>query len=86
MKVRKAVIPAAGFGTRFLPATKSQPKEMLAVLDKPLIHYCVEEIVSSSIEEIAIITCRGKSALEDYFDRKRKVRFIRRGQKNSRPR
>jgi len=69
MSVRKAVIPAAGFGTRFLPATKAQPKEMLNVIDKPLIHYCVEEILGAGIREIGIVTSRGKSALEDYFDR-----------------
>jgi len=68
MKIRKAVIPAAGFGTRFLPATKSQPKEMLPVIDKPLIQYCVEEAVQAGIESIAVITSRGKSSLEDYFD------------------
>ncbi len=67
--IRKAVIPAAGFGTRFLPATKSQPKEMLAVVDKPLIQYSVEEAVQSGIESIGIITSRGKSSMEDYFDR-----------------
>ena len=69
MKVRKAVIPAAGYGTRFLPATKSQPKEMLAVVDKPLIQYCVEEAVQAGIENIAIIVSRGKYSIEDYFDR-----------------
>ncbi len=68
MKVRKAVIPAAGFGTRFLPATKSQPKEMLPVIDKPLIQYCVEEAVQAGIESIAVIISRGKSSIEDYFD------------------
>ncbi|MCK4495748.1 MAG: UTP--glucose-1-phosphate uridylyltransferase GalU [Candidatus Aminicenantes bacterium] len=67
--VKKAVIPAAGFGTRFLPATKSQPKEMLNVVDKPLIQYSVEEAVLSGIESIAVITSRGKSSMEDYFDR-----------------
>jgi UTP--glucose-1-phosphate uridylyltransferase len=67
-KVRKAVIPAAGFGTRFLPATKSMPKEMLPIIDKPAIHYAVEEAVKSGIEEIIFITGRGKRALEDYFD------------------
>ena len=67
--IRKAVIPAAGFGTRFLPATKSLPKEMLAVVDKPLIQYAVEEAVQSGIESIGIITSRGKSSMEDYFDR-----------------
>lgn len=69
MRIRKAVIPAAGFGTRFLPATKSQPKEMLAVVDKPLIQYGVEEAVQSGIENIAIIISRGKSSIEDYFDK-----------------
>jgi UTP--glucose-1-phosphate uridylyltransferase len=68
MKIRKSVIPAAGFGTRFLPATKSQPKEMLPVIDKPLIQYCVEEAVQAGIENIAVITSRGKSSMEDYFD------------------
>ena len=68
MKVRKAVIPAAGFGTRFLPATKAQPKEMLNVVDKPLIQYSVEEAVDAGIESIGIITSRGKSAIEDHFD------------------
>ncbi len=68
MNIRKAVIPAAGFGTRFLPATKSQPKEMLSVIDKPLIQYSVEEAVQSGIGNIAIITSRGKSSMEDYFD------------------
>lgn len=68
-KVKKAVIPAAGFGTRFLPATKSQPKEMLSVVDKPLIQYGVEEAVASGVEQIAIITSRGKSTMEDHFDK-----------------
>jgi UTP--glucose-1-phosphate uridylyltransferase len=68
-KIKKAVIPAAGFGTRFLPATKSQPKEMLSVVDKPLIQYGVEEAVDSGIEQIAIITSRGKSTMEDHFDK-----------------
>jgi UTP--glucose-1-phosphate uridylyltransferase len=69
VKVKKAVIPAAGFGTRFLPATKSQPKEMLSVVDKPLIQYSVEEAVESGVEQIAIITSRGKSTMEDHFDK-----------------
>lgn len=69
MKVRKAIIPAAGFGTRFLPATKAQPKEMIVVIDKPLIQYTVEEIVGAGIRRIAVITSRGKAALEDHFDR-----------------
>lgn len=68
IKIKKAVFPVAGFGTRFLPATKSQPKEMLPVVDKPVIHYLVEEAVKSGIEEIIIITGRGKRAIEDYFD------------------
>jgi len=69
MKIRKALIPAAGFGTRFLPATKSQPKEMLSVVDKPLIQYGVEEAVQSGIDSIGIVISRGKSSIEDYFDR-----------------
>ncbi|HEX9823602.1 MAG TPA: sugar phosphate nucleotidyltransferase, partial [Actinomycetota bacterium] len=69
MKVRKAVIPAAGLGTRFLPATKAQPKEMLPVVDKPAIQYVVEEAVGSGVEDILIITGRGKRTLEDHFDR-----------------
>src|SRR5512139_2028653 len=69
MRVRKAIIPAAGFGTRFLPATKAQPKEMLTVIDKPLIQYTVEEIIGAGIRQIAVITSRGKSAIEDHFDR-----------------
>ena len=69
MKVRKAVIPAAGLGTRVLPATKSIPKEMLPIVDKPAIQYIVEEAVKSGIEEILIITSRGKSTMEDHFDR-----------------
>lgn len=68
MKVRKAVIPAAGFGTRFLPATKAQPKEMIPIIDKPAIQYIIEEVVSSGIYDILIITGRGKRAIEDHFD------------------
>jgi len=68
-RVRKAVIPAAGLGTRFLPATKAQPKEMLPIVDKPAIQYIVEEAVASGIEDILIITGRGKRAIEDHFDR-----------------
>ncbi len=68
MKIRKAVIPAAGLGTRFLPATKSLAKEMLPIVDKPCIHYLVEEAVLSGIKEIIIITGRGKRSIEDYFD------------------
>src|SRR3989339_623556 len=66
--IRKAVLPAAGFGTRFLPATKAQPKEMLPIVDKPVIQYIVEEAVNSGITEIIIITGRGKRAIEDHFD------------------
>ena len=68
-KIRKAVIPAAGLGTRVLPATKSIPKEMLPIVDRPAIHYIVEEAVKSGITEILIITSRGKFSVEDYFDR-----------------
>jgi UTP--glucose-1-phosphate uridylyltransferase len=68
-KVRKAVIPAAGLGTRFLPATKAQPKEMLPVVDRPAIQYVVEEAVRAGIDDILIITGRGKRSLEDHFDR-----------------
>lgn len=68
MKIRKAVFPAAGFGTRFLPVTKAQPKEMLPIVDKPVIQYLVEEAVASGIEEIIIVTGRGKRAIEDHFD------------------
>jgi UTP--glucose-1-phosphate uridylyltransferase len=67
-QVRKAVFPAAGLGTRFLPATKAMPKEMLPVVDKPLIQYGVEEAVASGITDVIIVTGRGKSALEDHFD------------------
>src|SRR6204780_2447577 len=67
-KVRKAVLPAAGLGTRFLPATKAQPKEMLPVVDKPLIQYAVEECVASGIEHVIIVTGRGKNSIEDHFD------------------
>ncbi|MGR0121451.1 UTP--glucose-1-phosphate uridylyltransferase GalU [Bacillus halotolerans] len=68
-KVRKAVIPAGGLGTRFLPATKAQPKEMLPIVDKPAIQYIVEEAVESGIEDILIITGRNKRSIEDHFDR-----------------
>src|SRR5215210_4802186 len=67
-KIRKAVFPAAGLGTRFLPATKASPKEMLALVDKPLIQYVVEEAVASGIESVIIVTGRGKNAIEDHFD------------------
>ena len=68
-KIRKAIIPAAGLGTRFLPATKAQPKEMLPIVDKPTIQYIIEEAVQSGIEEILIITGRNKKSIEDHFDR-----------------
>jgi UTP--glucose-1-phosphate uridylyltransferase len=68
MTIRKAVIPAAGLGTRFLPATKSMPKEMLPVIDKPIIQFVVEEAIASGIEDILFVTGRGKRAIEDYFD------------------
>ena len=68
-KIRKAVIPAAGLGTRVLPATKAMPKEMLPIVDKPAIQYIVEEAVAAGIEEILIITSRGKGVMEDHFDR-----------------
>src|SRR5438874_5065194 len=67
-KIRKAVFPAAGLGTRFLPATKASPKEMLPLVDKPLIQYGVEEAVASGIDSILIITGRDKSAIENHFD------------------
>ncbi|SHK38156.1 UTP--glucose-1-phosphate uridylyltransferase GalU [Tepidibacter formicigenes] len=68
-KVRKAIIPAAGLGTRFLPATKAQPKEMLPIVDKPTLQYIIEEAVESGIEEILIITGRNKKSIEDHFDK-----------------
>ncbi|MBU0647546.1 UTP--glucose-1-phosphate uridylyltransferase GalU [Patescibacteria group bacterium] len=67
-QIKKAIIPAAGFGTRFLPATKAMPKEMIPIIDKPVIQYIVEEIVDAGIEDILIITGRGKRAIEDHFD------------------
>lgn len=68
MKIKKAVIPAAGLGTRFLPVTKSMPKEMLPLIDTPAIHYVVKEAIDSGIDDILIITGRGKRSIEDYFD------------------
>ncbi|MDI2587670.1 UTP--glucose-1-phosphate uridylyltransferase GalU [Psychrobacillus sp. NEAU-3TGS] len=68
-KVRKAIIPAAGLGTRFLPATKAMPKEMLPIVDRPTIEYIVEEAIESGIEDIIIVTGKGKRAIEDHFDR-----------------
>ncbi len=69
MKIKKAVIPAAGLGTRFLPATKAQPKEMLPIVDKPTLQYIIEEAIESGIEEILIITGRNKSSIENHFDK-----------------
>src|SRR5688572_33103689 len=68
MRIRKAVFPAAGLGTRFLPATKAQPKEMLPIVDKPIIQYVVEEAIAAGITQIIIVTGRGKNAIEDHFD------------------
>ncbi|MCF8336131.1 MAG: UTP--glucose-1-phosphate uridylyltransferase, partial [Bacteroidales bacterium] len=67
--IKKAVIPAAGFGTRFLPATKAQPKEMLPIIDTPTIQYVVQECVDSGIEDILIVSGKGKRTIEDHFDR-----------------
>ena len=69
MKLRKAVIPAAGLGTRFLPATKAQPKEMLPIVDKPTIQYIIEEAASAGVEDIIVVTGRNKRSIEDHFDR-----------------
>ncbi|EKP94143.1 UTP--glucose-1-phosphate uridylyltransferase GalU [Thermaerobacter subterraneus] len=81
--VRKAVIPAAGLGTRFLPATKAQPKEMLPVVDKPIIQYVVEEAVAAGIDDILIVTGRGKRAIEDHFDRSIELEWhLERGNKD----
>lgn len=68
-KIKKAIIPAAGLGTRFLPATKAQPKEMLPIVDKPTLQYIIEEAIASGIEEILIVTGRSKKSIEDHFDR-----------------
>lgn len=67
-KIKKAIIPAAGLGTRFLPATKAMPKEMLPIVDKPTIQYIVEEAIMSGIEDIIIVTSHTKRAIEDHFD------------------
>jgi UTP--glucose-1-phosphate uridylyltransferase len=76
LKVRKAIIPAAGMGTRFLPATKAQPKEMLPIVDKPTIQYIVEEAIASGIEDIMIVTGRGKRAIEDHFDKSYELEHV----------
>ncbi|SRR6266496_36372 len=83
-KLRKAVFPAAGLGTRFLPATKASPKEMLPLVDKPLIQYVVEEAVASGIESVIIVTGRGKNTIEDHFDVSFELEALLRGrQKNA---
>jgi UTP--glucose-1-phosphate uridylyltransferase len=84
VKVRKAVITAAGWGTRFLPITRSQPKEMLPLVDKPLIQYSVEEAIKSGIEQIIMVTAMGKRAIEDYFDRSFELEYFleRKGETN----
>lgn len=76
MKIRKAVVTAAGWGTRFLPATKAQPKEMLPLVDKPIIQYVIEEAVASGIKHIIIVTALGKRAIEDHFDRSFELEHI----------
>lgn len=76
MKIKKAVIPVAGKGTRFLPASKEIPKEMIPILNKPMIHYAVEEAVSSGIEEIIFITSSGKESIENYFDRNIELEYF----------
>lgn len=76
MKIMKAVIPAAGFGTRFLPATKALPKEMLCLVDKPLIQYSIEEAVQSGISKIGVIVSRGKEAILDHFDESPELEFF----------
>ncbi len=81
MKIRKAIIPVAGFGTRFLPATKAQPKEMLTVVDKPVIQYIVEEAVASGIRDIILITGQNKRAIEDHFDRSFELEYRLKQQK-----
>jgi len=75
MKVKKAIIPAAGLGTRFLPATKAMPKEMLPIVDKPAIQYIVEEAIASGIEQILIVTGKSKRAIEDHFDRSKELEW-----------
>ena len=76
MKIRKAVITAGGWGTRFLPITRSQPKEMLPLVNKPLIHYAVEEAINSGIEQVVLVTALGKNAIEDYFDRSFELEYF----------
>jgi len=76
MKVRKAVITAAGWGTRFLPVTKAQPKEMLPLVDKPIIQYAVEEAVTAGLKQVVMVTAQGKRAIEDYFDRSFELEYL----------
>jgi UTP--glucose-1-phosphate uridylyltransferase len=76
MRIKKAVFPVAGLGTRFLPATKATPKEMLSLVDKPLIQYVVEEAISAGMNEIVMITGRNKNAIEDHFDRSMELEYI----------
>lgn len=82
MTIRKAIIPAAGLGTRFLPATKAQPKEMLPIVDKPAIQYIVEEAIESGIEDIIIVTGRNKRAIEDHFDKSVELEMMLEGKGN----
>ncbi|MDA8344375.1 MAG: UTP--glucose-1-phosphate uridylyltransferase GalU [Thermaerobacter sp.] len=82
MRASKAVVPAAGLGTRFLPATKAQPKEMLPVVDKPAIHYIAEEVIASGIDDLLIVTGRGKRAIEDHFDRSIELEHLLEGTGN----
>ena len=84
-RIRKAVIPAAGFGTRFLPATKAQPKEMLPIVDTPAIQYIVKEALDSGIEEILIITGRNKRAIEDHFDSSVELELLLQSQGKNKP-
>jgi len=82
LKVKKAIIPAAGLGTRFLPATKAQPKEMLPIVDKPTIQYIIEEAIASGIENIIIVTGRNKRSIEDHFDRSLELEYALKKSKN----
>jgi UTP--glucose-1-phosphate uridylyltransferase len=82
-KITKAVIPAAGLGTRFLPVTKAMPKEMLPIIDTPAIHYVVKEAIDAGLDDIIIITGRGKRAVEDYFDESPELEMhLRKGHKD----
>ncbi len=80
--IKKALFPAGGLGTRFLPATKAQPKEMLPIIDKPLIQYGIEEVLSAGIENIIIVTSKGKNAIEDYFDYNKELEIFLQEKKN----